>query len=230
MFLVGIAERLGAQSYVELPLTLRGKLMGSLFLHSASSNAYGTLDMGFAMEIASAIAIALENCLAYERIARSRARLDAENQLLRAELRAARARSDGRGERGDARGDAPRRSRRADRCDRADQRRDGRRQGAARTADPRAQRARRTADARDQLRGDSDLADRERAIRPRGRRVHGRNAGAGAAASSSPTAARCCSTRSASSHSMHRPSYCACCRRRSSNASAAARRCVSTCA
>ncbi|HEX5060297.1 MAG TPA: sigma 54-interacting transcriptional regulator [Kofleriaceae bacterium] len=82
-------EKFGAHSYVGLPLVIGGKVLAALLLQSNRPNAYDDLDLPFATEIASAIAVALDNCLAYERIVQSRARLDAENQLLRAELRAA---------------------------------------------------------------------------------------------------------------------------------------------
>jgi formate hydrogenlyase transcriptional activator len=63
--------------------------MAALLLQSNRPNAYDDLDLAFATEVAFAIAIALDSCLAYERIARSRAQLDEENQLLRKELGAA---------------------------------------------------------------------------------------------------------------------------------------------
>jgi formate hydrogenlyase transcriptional activator len=83
-------EKFGAHSYVALPLSIRDKVIATLLLQANREHAYEDLDLPFAVEIASAIAIALDNCLAYERITRSQALLDDENQLLRAELSAAR--------------------------------------------------------------------------------------------------------------------------------------------
>jgi formate hydrogenlyase transcriptional activator len=83
-------QKFGAHSYVALPLAIRGDVIAVLLLQANTPHAYDDLDLPFAAEIASAIAIALDNCLAYERIRRSRAVLDDENQLLRAELRAER--------------------------------------------------------------------------------------------------------------------------------------------
>ena len=82
-------KRFGAQSYMALPLMARGETMAVLLLSSNHERAYDDLDVPFAIEIAKAIALALDNCLAYERIARSRVLLDDENQLMRTELRAA---------------------------------------------------------------------------------------------------------------------------------------------
>jgi formate hydrogenlyase transcriptional activator len=81
-------QKFGAHSYVALPLTIRGKVIATLLLQANTPAAYDDLDLPFATEVASAIAIALDNCLAYERITRSRALLDDENQLLRTELNA----------------------------------------------------------------------------------------------------------------------------------------------
>ncbi|HEX5057921.1 MAG TPA: sigma 54-interacting transcriptional regulator [Kofleriaceae bacterium] len=83
-------QRFGAQSYVALPLDVRGEVIAVLLLQSNREHAFDDLDISFATEIAGAIALALDNCLAYERIVRSRALLESENQLLRAELSAAR--------------------------------------------------------------------------------------------------------------------------------------------
>jgi formate hydrogenlyase transcriptional activator len=83
-------QKFGAHSYVALPLAIRGVVIATLLLQANTPHAYDDLDLPFAVEVASAIAIALDNCLAYERITRSRAQLDDENQLLRSELCAAR--------------------------------------------------------------------------------------------------------------------------------------------
>ncbi len=63
-----------------------------------------------------------------------------------------------------------------------------------------------------QLRRHPERPPGERAVRPRARRVHRRRSRARSASSSWPTAARCSSTRSASSAPSCRPSSCACSR------------------
>ena len=110
-------------------------------------------------------------------------------------------------------------ARAAPRRHRADHRRERHRQGAGRA---RAARAR--ASARDgpfvavNCAAMPEHAARERAVRPRARRLHRRARAQAAAASSWPTAARCSSTRSASCRWRCRPSCCACCRSRRSSA------------
>ena len=80
-----------------------------------------------------------------------------------------------------------------------------------------------------QRRRAADTADRGRAVRRRGGRLHGRQ-GARRAASRPPTAARCSSTRSATCRSPARRNCCACCRPANSSASARTRRVAPTCA
>ena len=112
---------------------------------------------------------------------------------------------------------------------RAALRRDRHRQGAARARDSPAQPAAQPPVRRRQLRGDAGDAHRERAVRPRARRVHRRAHVARSAASSWPTAARSSSTRSASCRSKCSRSCCASCRKARSNGSAARARSTSTC-
>ena len=99
----------------------------------------------------------------------------------------------------------------------------------ARAVHARSQRAHRPLD-QSELRGAAHRSDRERALRPRARRLHRRHRPSASAASSSPTAARSFSTRSATCRWRCRSSCCACCRSASSSASAARRRSPSTCA
>ena len=81
-------------------------------------------------------------------------------------------------------------------------RRDRRRQGGVRaSASTRCRRARDKPFVRPQLRGARRVAARERAVRPRARRVHRRGHGQARACSRPPTAAPCSSTRSASCRS-----------------------------
>ena len=83
---------------------------------------------------------------------------------------------------------------------------------------------------RHQLRRPARVDPRERALRPRARRVHRRERARSAASSRRPRAARSSSTRSARSARRCRCSSCACCRRARSGASARPRRSRSTCA
>ena len=81
--------------------------------------------------------------------------------------------------------------------DRAADRRDGHRQGPRREGDPLQQRPRREAVRQHHLLGAAGAAARERAVRPRARRVHRRAPAEARVCSRPPTAARCSSTRSA---------------------------------
>ncbi len=81
----------------------------------------------------------------------------------------------------------------------ADHRRDGHGQGTGRPRDPRLERAARHAARAGQLRGAARDADRNRAVRPRARRLHGRRSPTRRGGSRWPTAARSSSTRSARS-------------------------------
>ena len=121
-------------------------------------------------------------------------------------------------------------SRGGDRRDGAARGRERHRQGAVRARAARAQPARRRAVRRDQLRGHSRDAARDRALRPREGRVHRAPRRASRAGSSWRTAARCSSTRSATCRWRCRRRSCARSRRSSSSASAARSRCTSTCA
>ena len=106
-----------------------------------------------------------------------------------------RLRDGGSGDQADARD--PRAGRRLDAAG-ADPGRDRHRQGAARAGPARAQPAQRLPVRAAQLRGAARDPDRERAVRPRARRLHRRDRAARPGSSRSPTAARCSSTRSAS--------------------------------
>jgi formate hydrogenlyase transcriptional activator len=87
---VKVMERLGMHSYVALPLTSQRRVLGALILHGVQPHGFDDLDLGFAVEVAGAIAIALDHCLAYESLARSRDQIVADNRALRAELDAGR--------------------------------------------------------------------------------------------------------------------------------------------
>jgi formate hydrogenlyase transcriptional activator len=84
-----ILERIGAHSYLALPLTANGRTIAALILHSKRPDDFDDGDLWVTSEISTAIALALEHCLAYEEIARSRDHPVADNQLLREALKRA---------------------------------------------------------------------------------------------------------------------------------------------
>ena len=95
------------------------------------------------------------------------------------------------------------------------------RQGADRQRDSLQLEPRQGAVHQDQLRGDPEGPDRERAVRLQEGRVHRRATPTRSASSRWRRAARCCSTRSARCRRTCRPSCCACCRSASTGRSAA---------
>ena len=103
-------------------------------------------------------------------------------------------------------------------------RRVGHRQGTAGRAHPSREPVCRGSVREGELRGDSDRAHRERAVRTRERRVHRRGRDCGAASSSWPTAGRSFWTKSATCTRRRRRSCCGFCRTANSSGSAASRR------
>jgi formate hydrogenlyase transcriptional activator len=77
----------GIRSYIMLPLTARGKVVGVLNLTSLAPDQYSERDTEFLQEIAKQIALAVENTQAYEEIARLKARLEQENIYLQEEIK-----------------------------------------------------------------------------------------------------------------------------------------------
>ncbi|PYM56862.1 MAG: hypothetical protein DMD79_21075, partial [Candidatus Rokuibacteriota bacterium] len=77
----------GIHAYMIVPLIARGRILGALFLGSSTPNQYSAEDVGFLEEAGQQIALAIENMLAYEEIARLRARLEAENRYLQDEIK-----------------------------------------------------------------------------------------------------------------------------------------------
>jgi formate hydrogenlyase transcriptional activator len=76
----------GIHSYMIVPLIARGRILGALFLGSSTPNRYSAEDVGFLEEVGQQIALAIENMLAYEEIARLRGRLEEENRYLQEEI------------------------------------------------------------------------------------------------------------------------------------------------
>jgi len=58
------------QSLCELPLVTGARVLGSLFFMSSAKSAYGHLQQAFLDQVASAVAVALDDCLAHEEVRR----------------------------------------------------------------------------------------------------------------------------------------------------------------
>jgi len=76
----------GIHSYVVVPLIVRGKGLGTLFLASSQPNQYSPEEVVLLESVAKQVALAIENMLAYEEIDRLRAKLEEENRYLQEEI------------------------------------------------------------------------------------------------------------------------------------------------
>jgi formate hydrogenlyase transcriptional activator len=79
-------ERMGSHSYLALPIEIGGRTVAALLFQSSRPHAYDDTDMTSAVEAASIVALALENCMVYEEVDRARQRLIDDNAVLRGEL------------------------------------------------------------------------------------------------------------------------------------------------
>ena len=79
--------REGLRSAVSVPLTVKGKILGTLNVASRVPGRYGEDVASLLAAIAEQVALALENLLAYEEIAALKARLEQENLYLQEEVR-----------------------------------------------------------------------------------------------------------------------------------------------
>jgi formate hydrogenlyase transcriptional activator len=77
----------GLRSLCIVPLILRGKCIGTLSVVSREEDTYSEEDAQFLQEVASQVALAIENMKSYEEIATLKARLEKENIYLREEIR-----------------------------------------------------------------------------------------------------------------------------------------------
>ncbi len=77
----------GMQSLCALPLVAADRASGVLFFMAARSGAYDLLPRSLLEQIASAVAVALDDCLAHEELRELRDRLAAENSYLQEEIR-----------------------------------------------------------------------------------------------------------------------------------------------
>ncbi|MHC4222353.1 MAG: sigma-54-dependent Fis family transcriptional regulator [Planctomycetota bacterium] len=75
------------QSSCFLPLVVGGRSLGALVLDSKQEGHYDSADLGVLREMADAVAIGLDNCLAYEEISLLKERLERENTYLQDEIK-----------------------------------------------------------------------------------------------------------------------------------------------
>jgi formate hydrogenlyase transcriptional activator len=77
----------GIYSYCVVPLIIRGKSIGTLNVGSRTRNQYSERDLEFLQEVASQVALAVENMQSYQEIAALKVRLEKENVYLQEEIR-----------------------------------------------------------------------------------------------------------------------------------------------
>jgi formate hydrogenlyase transcriptional activator len=77
----------GIRSYVIVPLTARGRRVGTLAVASTAPGRYTEADAGFVEEVAGQVALAVVNMQAYEEIATLKTRLQRESVYLQEEIR-----------------------------------------------------------------------------------------------------------------------------------------------
>jgi transcriptional regulator with GAF, ATPase, and Fis domain len=142
-----IARRFNVRSVCFLPLISRGRPIGLLNFVSAREGTFDERTVGFLTQIANQIAPAVDNALAYDRLAAMKEQLAKEKVYLEEELRE---------ERGPEEGPRRHRDGRCDRFDGPRPRRDGHRQGARRARDPHPEPAQGQHVRQAQLRGDPD--------------------------------------------------------------------------
>src|SRR5262249_14738097 len=82
-----VMSREGMESLVAVPLQTGERCRGVLFFIAARSGAYRELRRGMLEQVASAVAVALDDCLAHEEVRHLRDRLAAENRYLQEEIR-----------------------------------------------------------------------------------------------------------------------------------------------
>jgi len=82
-----VAAKEGAKSVCHLPLISRGRVLGTLSLGSVREHAFSQDDVAFLSQVASQVAIAVDNALAYRQISELRDRLAQEKLYLEDEIR-----------------------------------------------------------------------------------------------------------------------------------------------
>jgi len=88
----------GIRTTISVPLTAKGRFLGTLNVGSRVPGRYGPGDVSLLAAIGEQVALAIENLLAYEEIAALKARLEEENVYLQEEVRAEAARGEVVGE------------------------------------------------------------------------------------------------------------------------------------
>ena len=83
-----VMEREGMESLYALPLLRETKSFGALFFMSVHRDAYRTIPQALIERVGSAVAVAVDNCFAYEELQQLRDRLAAENVYLKEEIQA----------------------------------------------------------------------------------------------------------------------------------------------
>ncbi len=81
-----VMEREGMESLCALPLIREERSFGALFFMSTQRDAYESIPVTLLERVASAVAVAVDNCFAYEELAALRDRLAAENVYLKQEI------------------------------------------------------------------------------------------------------------------------------------------------
>ena len=79
--------REGLRSAVSVPMSFKGKIIGTLNVGSRVPGRYGEDEVSLLAAIGEQVALAIENLLAYEQIAALKARLEEENLYLQEEVR-----------------------------------------------------------------------------------------------------------------------------------------------
>ncbi len=82
-----VMEREGMESLCALPLLREERSFGALFFMSTQRGAYQKIQVELLERVASAVAVAVDHCFAYEEVAQLRDRLAAENSYLQEEIR-----------------------------------------------------------------------------------------------------------------------------------------------
>ncbi len=82
-----VMTREGMESLCAMPLVSDDRARGVLFFMAARKAAYGGLRRGLLEQVTSAVAVALDDCLAHEEVRRLRDQLAAENTYLQEEIR-----------------------------------------------------------------------------------------------------------------------------------------------
>jgi formate hydrogenlyase transcriptional activator len=81
-----VMEREGMESLCALPLLREEKSFGALFFMSTQRDAYREIPVTLVEHVAGAVAVAVDNCFAYEQVQQLRDRLSAENVYLQEEI------------------------------------------------------------------------------------------------------------------------------------------------